>query len=125
MPLQFENVYGKTLTELQMQQTAKLQRKPKVVKDKAETNKGFRVVGYAPGALDEARAAHERASRMADESGGAPIKPFDENVWRTRTKKKPIAKPFAIHSSAVQCADLSRKAGWTEVEVIELVDRVN
>lgn len=125
MPLQFENVYGKTLSELQMQQTAQLQRKPKATKEKKPTHKGFRVVGYPPCALDEARSAHERLVRMAEESGGAQIKPFDENVWRTKTRKKPVAKPFAIRSSATQCADMSRKAGWTEVEVVELVDRID
>lgn len=121
MSLQFVNVRGEVLTEHQMQQTAKQQRRPKSVTEKEPQHKGFAVSGYPPGALEVARADHARVVAMAEKAGGAAPKPFDENEWRTNTKKRRVAKPYVIRSAAVQCADLARKAGWTDVDVVELV----
>lgn len=120
MALQFVNVRGEVPTEHRMQETAKQQRRPKSVTEKEPQHKGFAVCGYPPGALDEARAAHERVVAMAEKAGGAAPKPFDESEWRTKTKKKRVAKPYSLRSAAVQCAELARKAGWTEVDVVEL-----
>lgn len=120
MSLQFVNVRGEVLTEHRMQETAKQQRRPKPVAEKERQHKGFAVHGYPSGALEAARADHARVVAMAEKAGGAPPKPFDENEWRTNTKKRRVAKPYAIRSAAMQCADLARKAGWTEVEVVEL-----
>lgn len=120
MALQFVNVRGEVLTEHRMQETAKRQRRPKSVAEKEPQHKGFAVSGYPPGALEEARAAHARVVAMAEKAGGAVPKPFDENEWRTNTKKRRVAKPYAIRQAATQCAELACKAGWTEVEVVEL-----
>lgn len=121
MSIQFVNLRGEALTDRQMKETAKKQRRPKVVAEREPQHKGFAVCGYPPGALDEARAAHGRVVAMAEKAGGAAPKPFDENEWRTKTKKKRVAKPYSLRSAASQCADLARKAGWSEVEVVELV----
>lgn len=121
MPIQFVNVRGEVLTEHRMNETAKKQRRPKAVAEKVPTHKGFAVAGHAPGALEAARDSHARVVAMAEKSGGAPIKPFDEADWLTKTKKKRIAKPFAIRSAAQKCAELARKSGWTDVDVVELV----
>lgn len=121
MSIQFVNFRGEALTDRQMQETAKKQRRPKVVTEREPRHKGFAVCGYPPGALDEARAAHGRVVAMAEKAGGAAPKPFDENEWRTKTKKKRVAKPYSLRSAASQCADLARKAGWSGVEVVELV----
>lgn len=121
MSIQFVNVRGEVLTEQQMQQTAKLQRRPKTIIDKGPQHKGFAVSGYPPGALESARAGHARVVAMAEKAGGAALKPFDENEWRTKTKKRRVAKPYVIRSAATQCAELARKAGWLDVDVVELV----
>lgn len=120
MALQFVNVRGEVLTEHRMEETAKRHRRPKAPVVREPQHKGFAVSGYPPGALDQARAAHQRVVDMAEKAGGAAPKPFDENEWRTKTKKKRVAKPYSLRSAADQCADLARKAGWTEVEVAEL-----
>lgn len=121
MSLQFVNVRGEALSDRQMQETAKKHRRPKVVSEREPQHKGFAVCGYPPGAINEARAAHERVVLMAEKAGGAAVKPFDENEWRTKTKKKRVAKPYSLRPAASQCADLAIKAGWTEVEVVDLV----
>lgn len=121
MSLQFVNVRGELLTEHRMQETAKQQRRPRAITEKEPQHKGFAVSGYPPGALEAARADHARVVAMAEKAGGAAPKPFDENEWRTNTKKRRVAKPYVIRAAAAQCADLARKAGWLDVEVVELV----
>jgi hypothetical protein len=120
-PIRFVNTFGCELTDQKMQSTAKLHRKPRPVSEREPTHKGFRVVGHPPGALESAKDDRRRVIEMAAASGGAPIPPFDEQAWRAKTKKKPVAKPYAIRSSAITCADLARRAGWFDVDVVELV----
>jgi transposase len=118
MSLQFVNIKGQPLTPHQMEVTAKSQRKPRYVAEKEKQHKGFRVVGHSPEAIEKAREAN-RIEREKDPE----VKPFDEVAWRKKTKPKAVrSKPYEIASSAQQCADLAKKGGWLDVEVIALVD---
>jgi hypothetical protein len=48
--------------------------------------------------------------------------PWNEEVYMRETKPKRVApKPYNIASSADQCAELARKAGWKCVTVRELL----
>lgn len=119
----------------------KYRRKPtpserlKAVDDRsvAKESHGFRVVGHPPGAMEAAKSLAERAvSRwwaMTDEErlvrtvGGerAPAE-WAEASWRSATKPTAVhSKPYAIESSAQLCAELARKQGWTDVEVVEIL----
>ncbi len=90
-------------------------------------HKGFRVVGHAPGALEQAKIEREEIIALAVKKrsqGDASIKippQFNEDDWRRNGKKTSIRpKPYEIKESADLCAEIARKNGWQDVEVIEL-----
>ena len=57
----------------------------------------------------EARHAHRRDKR------------WDEAAWLMKQKQRPVrAKPYSMHASACECAELARKAGWQRVEIVEI-----
>jgi hypothetical protein len=90
-------------------------------------HRGYRLVGHAPGAVKLAQEAceyeHQRyrnaTPKMRIEAGMKEPKTWDEEVWRRTAPKKTI-KAFNLHDSALQGAEIARKSGWTEVDVIEL-----
>lgn len=72
-------------------------------------HKGWLVVGYSPTQLAQARAAHEHE---------APDKPFDEAAYMRKAKPvKARSQPYQIFSSAEECAEMLRRAGWRLVQV--------
>lgn len=122
MSLQFVSITGDALSLHQLEAKAKAQRKPRAAAEKPEKfHKGFRVVGIPVGAMESAREAHERLVAMADKAGGREIKPWDAVAWLNKYKRKAVrSKPYEILSSAETCADLARRAGWTDVQVVAL-----
>jgi hypothetical protein len=90
-------------------------------------HRGFRLVGHAPGAVEKAKEAseyeHQRyrnaTPRMRIEAGMKEPRAWDEDWWRRNAPKKTI-RAFNLHESALQGAEIARKSGWTEVDVIEL-----
>lgn len=86
----------------------------------AEYHNGWRVQGIPPGALEEARNEHRRASLAATENGKAP-KEWDEEHWLMNSKRKPVrSKPYEVPEAAQECKALAEKSGWLRVEVVEL-----
>lgn len=120
MGLQFVNIHGEALADpvaLKQYQKAPTRLKP----EEKSFHKGWRVVGIPPGALEEARAAHQRVQTMAAKAGGREIKPFDEANWLQNHRGKAVrSKPYEIKDSADECATLAEKAGWLRVRVEEI-----
>ncbi len=95
-------------------------------------HKGYRVVGHAPGSLEKAHNlnveewrrwnshdANQRARAIKD--GRRPPPMWDEEQWRLRTKKTAVrTKPYEIAAAADECAELARKQGWLDVQVLAL-----
>ncbi len=77
-------------------------------------HKGWRVVGYPPGAIR--RASEEHAS-----SPEARHRPFDEEAWCRANKPKSVrSKPYELASAAALCASMAERAGWDRVRVVEV-----
>jgi hypothetical protein len=75
-------------------------------------HKGWKVVGFSPAQLAEARAAHEK---NPPEDGKA----FDKVAFmRTEKPLKARSKPYTLHDAAVTCKEMLEKAGWELVQVI-------
>lgn len=86
----------------------------------ADWHKGWRVVGIPPGALEEAKAKHERDAADVRAKGKEP-KPWDEANWLMNARKKPVrGKPYEVPEAAQQCRALAEAAGWLAVDVVEL-----
>lgn len=95
-------------------------------------HKGFRVVGHPPGAMESAHedrkadryawtAMSEQQRASALKEGRREPRPWDEAAWRMNTKKRPIrSKPYSIPQAAQDCKALAERAGWIDVEIIEM-----
>lgn len=127
MPLTFL-VNGREVTAEQFQSQAE-KKKPKPVQEQKGYHKGFRVVGHAPGAMEEARTQRELDIEHYDkcsyqeraELGLEKPKPWDEDFWRRNSKKTALrSKPYEIYEAAELCADMARQDGWEDVEIIEV-----
>lgn len=128
--MNYVNAYGEPIS-IGSRQSHIAKPKPKADAP-AEFHKGWRVQGHPPGAMEEARAESERLTRMWNEQteqekaeairdGGRPPVAWNEHLWRTSTKKKPVrSKPYEIAESARQCAEMAKKGGWLDIEVTEL-----
>jgi hypothetical protein len=128
MSLGFVNIHGQTIVPPAATKKAAATRK----EAPAEYHKGFRVEGHRPGAMEAARdfqislcaewealPERERPRRLSE--GLRPPKPWDEAIWRQRTKPKPVrSKPYEVPEAAEKCAEMARKAGWLDVRVTEV-----
>lgn len=98
--------------------------RPRAVRDQPpEFHKGWRVVGHPPLAAAEARAKRKAEIAAWEKDGriGAAPKPFDEGVWRSTTRLKPVrSKPYEIEEAAQQCAQMAAAGGWTEVQIVAI-----
>lgn len=107
-------------------------KRPKASAMPTASHLGWRVVGHPPGACASAQAEIAEAWRKwnahTGEQRSAALKRgerspdmWDETLWRNRTKKRNInGRPYGIPQAADECAELARKAGWEDVQVIEL-----
>lgn len=99
-------------------------------RSQAKQRLGFQVEGYSPEMPEAAKATHAKARAtylglkvmgrlsQSDKNPGE----WDADKWMSAHKPKRVrTKPFEIASSADQCADLARKAGWLRVTVSELL----
>lgn len=122
--IEFVNIHGDPWNPSK----ASTEKKAAVKRDQADGyHNGFRVVGHPPGALEEARKEREELIALAVRrrtQGDAPVKippQFNEDDWRRNGKKSSVrSKPYEIRESADLCAEMARKGGWEDVEVIEL-----
>lgn len=99
-------------------------------RSQAKQSLGFQVEGYSPEMLEAAEAAHARTRaaymdlKALGKLGQNEKDPgeWDADKWMSSHKPKRVrTKPFEIASSADQCAELARKAGWLHVTVSELL----
>lgn len=120
-PHELTNVHGSPWKP-SLASVTPVKRKPVEAEPK---HNGWKVIGHPPGAMEEARKSLEAeivvAEREASQKRGITIpKPWDEAAWRMKTKKKPVrSKGYEIPEAAQQCAELAKKAGWLDVQVIE------
>jgi hypothetical protein len=101
----------------------------------AEYFKGIRVAGHAPGELEKAKALHDAQKahwdslspqdRLIEEKGGnRDPGHFDPDAWRLKTKKAAVnRRGYELQEAAEQCAEMARKAGWLDVEIIRMERR--
>lgn len=131
MPLTFR-VNGQEVTAEQFEAMA-LKKKPRAPKDPVGYHKGWRVLGHAPGAMEEARLQrgldiehYEKCSyQERAELGLVPVPPWNEDYWRRNAKKTALrSKPYEIYEAAELCAEMARKDGWEDVEIIEVKKEV-
>lgn len=114
MTLQFVNYRGEPVP---MHAVAKPKR---TAVGPTEWHKGWRVVGIPPGALEEAKAAHEADAAAARAKGKEP-KVWDEQHWLMNAKKRPVrGKPYEVPEAAAQCKAMAERSGWLAVQVVEL-----
>lgn len=95
-------------------------------RDEAKESLGFVVVGYSPDHWAQRIEDHKHALRMYEAEPTKSKDPgsLDEFTTRWLLKNKPKrarSKPYEIESSAEQCAEMLRKAGWLNVRVDELL----
>lgn len=87
---------------------------------------GWMPCGFSPAGLAAAQQRHaeaERATQRLAEQEERPYtpRPFDEDAYMNNAKPQTAKpSPYAIESSAAQCAELLRKAGWKRVCVVEI-----
>lgn len=110
MPLDFI-VNGRRVSEHQVKAMAP-QKKPAPRNDAPKTfHRGYVAEGYAPGVVEEAR---RNAEKIRADS-------WNEAAWKARHKPKRVrSKPYEVASAAEACAELARRAGWTDVRIAEL-----
>lgn len=112
------------------EQFAAMTQKPKKRTSKAgpdSYHRGYRVVGHTPGAVERAKELNEwehtrfmeATPKQRAEMGLTQPKPWDEAWWRINAPKKTI-KAFDLQAAALEASEIAKKAGWTEVDVIEL-----
>ncbi len=128
--MNYVNAYGEPIS-IGSRQSHVAKSKPKADAP-AEFHRGWRVQGHPPGAMEQACAEANRLLDMwnaqteqekaeAIRSGDRQPPAWDERLWRTGTKKKPVrSKPYEVPEAARLCADMARKAGWLDIEVAEL-----
>ena len=128
--MNYVNAYGEPIS-IGSRQSHIAKPKPKA-DGLAEFHKGWRVQGHPPGAMEQARAEANRLVDMwnsqseqekaeAIRAGDRQPPQWDERIWRTSTKKKPVrSKPYEIADAARVCAEMATKAGWLDIEVAEL-----
>ena len=85
------------------------------------SHKGWRVRGIPPGAVEAGKDALE-VLRLSAASRGAKVPaPWDEDAFRRKFKKKAVrSKPYELRDAATVCQELAEKAGWTNVEIVEV-----
>lgn len=95
-------------------------------KDGATVSMGFEVAGFSPGHLRDAE--HDHIEKLGSQQGRRLIKgekqlsPWDEVAYMRENKPKRVApKPYTLASSADQCAEMARAAGWKNVTVREIL----
>jgi hypothetical protein len=110
MSLRYVNFRGDTVLIASLGGPAK---KAAPKKKAAEYHKGWAVLGVDPERVIKAQEEHEyHALRQQRERA------FDADKWIKDAPLKPArTKPFEVESSAYQCAELARKAGWHRVTV--------
>jgi hypothetical protein len=95
-------------------------------RDAAKVSMGFEVAGFSPAHLAEGERKHEIEREGQKDRALMPkektLGPWNEEAYMREPKPKRVApKPYNIASSADQCAELARKAGWKCVTVRELL----
>jgi len=95
-------------------------------KDGATVSMGFEVAGFSLEHLAEAKRKHEiQLEGQKDRAlikGEKKLSAWDEEAYMRESKPKRVApKPYTLASSADQCAEMARKAGWKNVTVREIL----
>lgn len=81
--------------------------KPRPKREAEPFHKGWQVVGVSPIALADARDENQKNAE------------WDEAAWIRAANLEPVARPYQLRSSAAECAELARKAGWLRVDIVE------
>jgi hypothetical protein len=113
MSFQFVNVNGDPWAPSARATTAP--KRPKKENTEGSHN-GWRVVGFPPGAREDAKREHE-----FKQAGKKEPKAWNEAHWLMNGKKTAVrSKPYELQEAAKQCAEMATKAGWLAVECVEL-----
>lgn len=127
MSLTFVNVHGKTISPARMAamraEALEQERQKRAASkgDQVSSHKGWRVTGIPPEALPKAKEEHARLQVMARKAGGKPVEDFDEQAWLRKAKRSAVrSKPYHLEAAAQQCKELANKAGWVEVQILEI-----
>lgn len=96
------------------------------LRDEAKQSLGFIVSGYSPDHWAERAKEHAYSLKnfRDGELGAKNPGTLDEFTAKWLSKNKPKrarSKPYEIESSAEQCAELMRRAGWLHVRVDEIL----
>ena len=132
---EFVNVHGSPINPYHTP-SALAPRPPKAKKDApSEWHKVRAVEGFAPGriaeaeaianaAVDEWQALGDAARAEVLKEGRRPPKPWSRDEYvRTARRTRVRTRPFEVVGAANEMAELARRSGWAEVQVVELAKR--
>lgn len=111
--MQFVNIHGQPIVGISSAST------PAKKSSRAQADsfhKGWRVVGFSPEQLAEAKLDHEKSIAAARAAGNEPPKPWDEALYMRQAKPRKVrSKPYEIHEAALECKALAERGGWKGV----------
>lgn len=120
----YVNPFGVPIAQHAINESLKAEAKRKPLRQSSqpdEYHKGWKVVGVPPGAVEAAEQEHYKIQQGRPE---AQRQPFRREHWIANRHGKPVRpSPYFVKSSAEVCADLARKAGWLNVQVVEVAKR--
>ena len=112
LTIDFVNINGDPIT---LATSTKLKAKKPSVE---AYHKGWKVIGFPPEQLLQARNNHARDIGDCRVAGLPSPGPFDEDAFvRKNAPKKVRPAPYSLKESAEDCAQLARQAGWKYVRV--------
>lgn len=119
---------GRQYTKAELEVILKGDSKPRAKSEGADRyHRGYRIVGHKQGAMERAKEAREfeiaryrsTSPKERSELGLREPRPWDEIWWRNNAPKTTI-KAVDLYRAAEEAADLARRYGWQEVEIVEL-----
>lgn len=132
MSMQF-TVRGQVMDTHGVRITAKQAKPRPKAEPKANYHNGWSVQGLEPGAIDKARAEAERHWKgwlaMSEGQRSDAIRKgrrsppqWDEAAFAAKARRTKVrARPFECVSAASDAQRLAEAAGWTHVDIVELV----
>lgn len=96
----------------------KTPKRAKAKKTAEASHKGFRVMGFSPAQVQQAREEHAKLQEQRRAQGGTPLPPFDIDGWTRNAKPTKVnPKPCATHSGAEEYQSLALQQGWVRVTI--------
>lgn len=124
-------VGGKVVTAAQLLSDTSQEQRSKPKEEVAYHN-GWRVEGFRPGAIEQAKLDTEKEiadyERLPEEQQMKAKRPKDFELKRylSTAKRSPVRpKPYELRQAAEECKRLAESAGWEYLVIVEIKKEVN